>query len=172
MNYDFDMFSIFPDEVQREFRGMFNDLGLSAMTSQQTALWRDPQVVEALGRADQPVKDLFLNSGFGINHFHSGAPTGRYPARDEHARNSCIMRLAENIKNGPDLKDADWGGFDIGEFIKSVSEAEPIDEVEIATIVQAQHDEAQRRKRAKLALALGVGLMVLPVAAAAVSALT
>ena len=163
LSYDFDMFSVIPDEVQSKFQGMFNELGVSAMMSQQRALWRDPGVVDALMRADEPVKELFRASGFGINHYESGAPAGRYPARDDAARNSCLRRLAENIKAMPDLKRHNWGGFDLGEFILQTAKARPIDEVEIAALHRAAAQQARQRKRARAVLAAGVALMAVPI---------
>ena len=133
--YDFDMFSVFPDEVRQEFQGMLNEIGMGAIGSEQKALFRDPALVEALQCADDAVKNVFLEAGFGLNVYDSGAPDGRYPGHDEDARNICVHKLAENIAAAEGLGDANWNGFDIGEFLTYLSTATPIDatEMQVAT---------------------------------------
>lgn len=172
MRYDFDMHSIFPDEVQKQFQGMFSDLGVTAMTTKQVALWRDPAVVEALRRADAPVRQLFLDAGFGINCYDSGAPVCRYPARDEAARNRCIAKLAEALKaHGPALKGVDWGGLELAKFLEYLVVAQPIDEVDIAALAQVQARAVQTRKRSTWVLRLGLALMAVPAIAWALGAM-
>jgi hypothetical protein len=173
VNYDFDMHSIIPDAVQRKNQGFFNELGVSALMSRQIALWRDPQVVEALRRADEPVRQLFLKSGFGVNRYDSGAPAGRYPARDENARLHCLQRLTDNwieALEGDELDGADWGGFDIAAFLISVAEAEPIDEVEIDAFAAKLRGQARQREQLALRrkivqyVLLGLGITLVAVA--------
>lgn len=162
MQYDFDMFSICPDEVQAQFQDKFNELGLSPMMAQQVALFRDPRVVEALRNADEVVKQFWLDSGFGINVYHSGAPSGRYPARDENPRNSRVQRLTENLKDR-DLKGANWGGFEFTEFVAYLRTAEPMDEIDIAKYqAEAAPVPIEKPKNilAKIGLAIGLVTVV------------
>lgn len=164
LSYDFDMFSVVPDEVQNEFQGFLNDIGMAAAATQQVALFRDPAVVEALRRADDEIRQMFLDSGFGLNVYQSGAPEGRFPARDENARNTCVSRLAQSMGQVESLKDRDWGGFDLLAFLDYFRSAEPTDEVEIAALNQAQFGLARkykmRRRMAQAGLALGCTMVV------------
>ncbi|MBO9449253.1 hypothetical protein J7426_03225 [Tropicibacter sp. R16_0] len=163
-SYDFDMFSVMPDEVQKEFQGFLNDIGMAAAATQQVALFRDPGLAEALRSADEEIKQMFLDSGFGFNVYHSGAPQGRFPARDENARNACVSRLAKNMGKVENLKDRDWGGFDIVAFLDYFQSAEPMDEVEITALHQDIARQARkykmRRRMAQAGLALGCTMVV------------
>ena len=125
--YDFDMFSIMPDEVRAEFKDMLDEVGMGEVTTKQVAQFRDPATAEALQNADPQVKELFLAAGFGLNTYHSGAPEGRYPGTDEDARNTCLRKLAEGIAVSEGLNEADWGGFSIDDFMDHLTEARPID---------------------------------------------
>lgn len=125
--YDFDMFSIMPDEVRAEFKDMLDEVGMGEVTSKQIAQFRDPATAEALQNAAPQVKELFLSAGFGLNTYHSGAPEGRYPGIDEQARNACLRRLAEGIAASEGLNEADWGGFNIDDFMDHLTDARPID---------------------------------------------
>ncbi len=154
--YDFDMFSVIPDEVMQEFQGMWNEIGMGGIGGEQKALFRDPALVEALHGADEAVKNVFLDAGFGLNVYDSGAPTGCYPAHDENARNICVHKLAENIAATEGLSEADWNGFDIGAFLTYLSTARPIDEVEQQVEPVAEHVPATK-KRSLLRLGLVAG---------------
>ncbi|WP_164658068.1 hypothetical protein [Tropicibacter sp. Alg240-R139] len=163
-SYDFDMFSIMPDDVRQEFQGALNDIGCGHMFSEQVALFRDPALAEALAGADEDIKQMFLDSGFGLNVYHSGAPAGRFPARDENARNACVSRLADNMGKVENLKGRDWGGFDVVAFLDYYQSAEPMDEVEIAALHQDLARQARtykvRRRMAQAGLALGCTMVV------------
>lgn len=162
--YDFDMFSIMPDEVQKEFQGFLNDIGMAHTATQQVALFRDPELVEALRGAEEEIQQMFLDAGFGLNVYHSGAPEGRFPACDENARNVCVSRLADNMGKLENLKDRNWGGFDILAFLKYFEAAQPMDEVEIAAHQQDLARQARRyrlrRRAAQAGLALGCTMVV------------
>ncbi len=150
--YDFDMFSIIPDEVRQEFQGMLNDIGMGAVGTEQKALFRDPALVEALASADEEVKQVFLDAGFGLNVYQSGAPEGRYPSHDEEARNACVRNLADNIAVSEGLNGADWGGFNLEDFLKYLTEAKPIDAIEMQAVSQT----TQSPRKKKFALRLGL----------------
>ncbi|SLN31161.1 hypothetical protein TRL7639_01304 [Falsiruegeria litorea R37] len=168
-SYDFDMFSVMPDEVQQKFQGFLNDIGMAHTATQQVALFRDPGLVEALRGADEEIKQMFLDSGFGLNVYHSGAPNGRFPARDENARNVCVSRLAKNMGKIENLKDRDWGGFDVVAFLDYFQSAEAMDEVEIAAFQQdlARQSRKYRMRRRMAQLGLSVGCIMVVGAAAA-----
>lgn len=158
MRYDYDMFSLIPDEVQGQFQEMFNELGVNEMTSEQKGLWRDTDVVEALLGADPVIKDLFINAGFGINHYFSGAPEGRFFSRDTQAReqieDAFLDALSEGLDNGS-LDGANWNGFVLEDFLEYLETARPIDEVEVAEM-QAWAQQAAKAKTKKKLVALGV----------------
>ncbi len=158
--YDFDMFSTIPDEVRREFQGMLNDIGMGAIGTEQVALFRDPELAEALRGADECVRNVFLESGFGLNVFDSGAPEGRYPAYDENARNACVRRLADNIAAAEGLSDANWNGFDIGDFLDHLSVTRPIDEAEMQVVATAQVAGDKKKSLLRLGLFAGVAMVM------------
>lgn len=157
--YDFDMFSVFPDEVRQEFQGMLNEIGMGSIGTEQVALFRDPALVEALQGADEAVKQLFLDAGFGLNVYDSGAPEGRYPGHDEAARNLCVHKLAENIAASEGLRDANWNGFDLGDFLTYLSAATPIDAIEMQAQA-APPPVAKKKPLLRLGLMAG-GAMVM-----------
>jgi len=161
--YDFDMFSIIPDEIQKQFQGLFNDTGVSAKMTEQIALFRDPELVSALQHADEEVKQLFLDSGFGLNVFDSGAPTGRYPSCDEGARNACISRFRQNIAASKELVHFDWGGFQIADFLMYLASAEPIDQIDMQAPTVANQSAPPRHIIAKVGLLAGGVLVMIAV---------
>ena len=154
-NYDFDMFSVILDEVRQQFQGQLNDLGMGAITTDQVALFRDPALAEALRSADERIKNLFLDAGFGLNVYHSGAPEGRYPSHDEAARNACMCKLSDTLEAAGNLKGANWGGFDMLAFVDYFVAAEPIDEVEMQAIANVY--QASKKKQAMLKLGMMTG---------------
>ncbi len=127
LTYDFDMFAIIPEDVQSEFGDMFNDLGVTGMMGEKMAMFRDPETVAALGRADEAVRTYFTDSGFGMQVYSSGAPAGRYPAADEEARVVVIKKLTANLKTH-DLKGANWGGFEFPKFMEALAITAPLDD--------------------------------------------
>lgn len=153
--YDFDMFSIIPDEVRQEFQGMLNDVGMGAVATEQKALFRDPLLVDALQSADEVVKNVFLEAGFGLNVYDSGAPDDRYPGHDEDARNACVRKLADTIAETEGLNEANWGGFSLEDFLEYLTVAKPIDVMEMQAVEQVY--ETQKKKRSMLRLGLVAG---------------
>lgn len=174
MRYDYDMFSVIPDDVQSQFQGMLNDIGMSAMASQQTALWRDPRIVEALQGADPVVKDLFIDAGFGINGYDSGAPFGRFFERDRVAReqreNDFLDALAEALDDGS-LDGANWNGFELEAFLEYLETAEPIDEIEAAELQAMELAAAKAKSQKKLLAMAALGLGVLAIGFAVIAML-
>ena len=127
LTYDFDMFSIMPEDLQDKFGGMFDNVGATGVMGEQLAMFRDPQTVAALERADQAVRTYFLESGFGMQVYSSGAPPGRYLEKDGDARIAVIEKLTANLATH-DLDGADWGGFEFPKFMESLAIAEPLDD--------------------------------------------
>lgn len=157
--YDFDMFSIIPDEVRQEFQGMLNEVGMGAASTEQIALFRDPDLVMALQDADEAVKQVFIDAGFGLNVYDSGAPEGRYPSHDEDARNACVRRLADKIAETEGLNDADWGGFSLEDFLTYLTIARPIDNVEMQSLQTSRVTHTKKRSLLRMGLVAG-GAMV------------
>lgn len=90
------------------------------------ALFREPETAAALKGADFAVRSYFKESGFGFLTHDSGAGRGRYPLGDEEARIAVIRRLGDTMWRF-DLTGADMNGFDFGDFLAHLSEAEPVD---------------------------------------------
>lgn len=133
LNYDFDMFSVFPKAVfdDPKVGGMLAELGFQhQQRGNHVALFRDPRTVEALLRAPQAVQDYLRGAGFGMNTYHSGAPAGRYPAEDEPARVALIEKLAEELPRHslPRSDDSQPGpeDFSLPAFFEAVVMAEPL----------------------------------------------
>lgn len=135
LNYDFDFFSVMPTEVfdDPELSGKLSNLGLSqGMLDSKVACFRDLKTVEALRRAPEPVREYLLNAGFGLNHYSSGAPAGRYLASDEPQRLAVIDKMTATTKNYALPKAADGpppaGEFNLPDFMMSLVTALPLDE--------------------------------------------
>lgn len=130
LKYDFDMHSVFPDELFTDPKvgDLLGGVGLSAqMAGNKVALFRSQETVDALRNAPETLRKLFVDSGFGLNRYDSGAPTGTYLIEDESARNRVLQRLNENVKAaGSGLKSLDGGLFDMGEFFIYLASAHPV----------------------------------------------
>lgn len=133
LNYDFDIFSVFPKAVfdDPKVGGMLAEVGFQhEQRGNHVALFRDLRTVEALRRAPQPVQDYLRGAGFGMNTYHSGAPAGRYPAEDEHARVALIEKLAEELPRHSlpksDDSQPDPEEFSLPAFFEAVMLAEPL----------------------------------------------
>ncbi|MEM8576120.1 MAG: hypothetical protein AAGF48_16045 [Pseudomonadota bacterium] len=161
LTYDFDLFSLIPNTVQAEFQSEFNELGISAIMSEQVALFRDERTAAALKCADETVRQLFRDAGFGLNVYSSGAPPGRYFERDELGRTQRLTKLMSLTMERRDaLKAVKWGDFSYGDFLEYNAAVEPIDEVEVNALLVAAHKKHRRRKRRiKVGFFCGIGLI-------------
>lgn len=90
------------------------------------ACWRDPAVLRALQRADPVVRAYFQSSGFATEIYDSGAPPGRYPAKDEAARADIIGQLTDNVHT-VDVEGLNWGGFNLRDFLTYLGSATPVE---------------------------------------------
>ncbi|MDR7123873.1 hypothetical protein [Pseudotabrizicola sp. 4114] len=131
--YDFDIFDVIPDSgsTDPQLDGFLSRAGFAPGRDLATvALFRDPLTAQALRDAPPGLRDYFLASGFGLNTYASGAPPGRYPARDEAARLALIQRLADNAPHHtlPRSEDSVEGGdvFRLEAFLAALDECEPI----------------------------------------------
>lgn len=171
MRYDFDMVAVTP----RGLPAQFGDLETTGVGTEKIAMFCDPEVVAALGRADEAVRTFFTDSGFAMQAHDNGAPSGRFPMHDEDARVAVIQRLSQNLATH-NLEGANWGGFEFAAFMQALSVAEPIEEELLAPtsfsprldpeIVAAQI--ASRRKKGQRRIAMGglaLGLVLLLYAA-------
>ncbi len=166
LRYDFDMVTMTPEGLPDAF-GDFTASGV-----EKVAMFRDPQTVAALSRADAAVRTFFTDSGFALQHFDSGAPPDCYPMRDEDARIAIIDKLSSNM-GVHDLKGADWGGFEFEAFMDALSRATPIEEKLLAPpprsaagvdqeLAAARIASQQRKARRMIALGgLILGLILL-----------
>jgi hypothetical protein len=127
-SYDFDINWLIPREVQADpaIHKLLGDIGLNGNSrGNYIVLFRDPQVLAMISRADPVLREFLKASGFGFIPYQSGAPSGYYPAVDATARADVITRLDAQLGQF-DLKDADLGGFDFGAFLKSIVDARPL----------------------------------------------
>ncbi|MFN3844764.1 MAG: hypothetical protein ACK4RZ_02945 [Paracoccaceae bacterium] len=132
--YDFDILDVIPedDASDPQLDVFLKEIGFKPNTDPgSVALFRDPQTAEALRNASPALRNYFLASGFGFNTYQSGAPAGRYPAKDEAARMSIICRLTENAarfalsqpEDGLDNRDR----FCLDDFLAELARSEPFD---------------------------------------------
>lgn len=133
LNYDFDMFDVIPgngDEDPSLGRFM-TEIGFRPdATARKVALFRDQRTADALRDAPDSLREFFLASGFGLNTYQSGAPTGFYPQEDEDARLDIIRRLTENAEIYPLprlTEGADAQGFVLMDFLAALAAAQPME---------------------------------------------
>ncbi len=127
LRYDFDMVAMTPEGLPDEF----GDLALTGIAAEKVAMFRDPGTVAALKSADTAVRTYFTDSGFALDQFDSGAPSGYFAQRDEDARIAVIDRLTANLETH-DLADASWGGFDFDAFMDALATAKPVEDALLA----------------------------------------
>ncbi|MDX8346453.1 hypothetical protein SLH49_00495 [Cognatiyoonia sp. IB215446] len=162
LRYDFDMVAVTPEGLPDQF----GDLAVTGVATEKRAMFRDARVVAALEKADASVRTFFLESGFALQVYDSGAPPGRYPISDEAARVGVIEKLTANLGNH-DLSGVNWGGFDFQSFLASLDAAKPLeDETLLAPTPRAAPATARPRpknqtRRGIALLGLGVGLLLL-----------
>ena len=168
MRYDFDMVSVTPEGLPDQF----GDLAVNGVAAEKMAMFRDPQVVAMLEKADPAVRTFFLDSGFALQPYDSGAPPGRYPVSDEVARVKVIEKLTANFTTH-DLSGANWGGFDFQAFLEVMEHAKPLeDETLLAPPTRSQPratpsaQNVRNQKRKGLAMAgLSLGMILILYAA-------
>ena len=127
-SYDFDIRWLSPREAEDDpaVAQALSDNGSNGTSrGNYIALFRDPQVIAMIERADPVLRAYLKASGFGFAPSHSGAPAGRFPADDRVARTNVFARLDTNLSKF-DLKDADLGGFDFAAFLKAIVEGQPL----------------------------------------------
>lgn len=133
LSYDFDIFDVIPADSgdDPDLQALLARLGrtspLQDGVQDSIALFRNEATAEALRRAPAPLKEYFLAAGFGLNTYDSGAPSGRYPARDEEARLALIHRLTALAPNYPlSEPPAEEGAFSLADFLHQLTQAEPV----------------------------------------------
>ncbi len=164
LKYDFDMYTVMPEDLQ-------DNLGTTGVLPKQIAMFRDPEAIAAITRADEAVRAFFLDSGFGMKVYTSGAPPGRFPARDEVARTAVIEKLAANLATH-NLEGADWGGFEFPKFMKALAAAKTLDDDSLLAPSTRSHRQlgdtatraSPRQNQTRRMVALGgltIGLVLL-----------
>jgi len=169
LRYDFDMGVVTPEGLP----DAFGDLDVTGVRAERLAMFRDPETVAALKQADPAVQNFFLDSGFALQTFDSGAPPDRFPKRDEAARIAVIERLSKNLGQHP-LAGADWGGFDFPSFMRSLGQSKVLEDDallapanrgaqadrEIAAAYAASQRMRGRRRIAMAGLLIGLILLL------------
>ncbi|WP_095588057.1 hypothetical protein [Actibacterium ureilyticum] len=128
LKYDFDMFALGGEggKDSATTQGVLNDVGVAHTNAgNKIALFRNRETAEALAGASEKVRQYFLDSGFGLTTFASGAPDGFYPETDEDARLYVINALTVNL-GSHDLSGEDFGAFDMNDFLEHIDTAEPM----------------------------------------------
>lgn len=140
LNYDFDIFEMDPSTGHNdpELQDFLAKAGLSRRDQDSAiALFRHKQTADALCRAPDTLREYFLQSGFGLNTFDSGAPAGQYPEQDEEARLRIIDQLTQNagrfVLPAEALRAED---FCLEHFIAHLSAARPVQNLD----AHAPHD--------------------------------
>lgn len=159
--YDFDMCAVASVEPAAELPGFLRDALARRQAGQRVARFRDPAPVEALKRADPVVRDLFVSAGFGLEVSGRSTPEGCYSARDEVARQACMIRCARKLAEIDDFSGLDWGGFRPVAFLNQMVAAEPVDDDELQALADLQHSQAVRYGAIRIATVAGSGLAVL-----------
>ena len=123
LKYDFEMFTVIPEDqqIRVEAEGLPRELA-----GRKIALFRDPLTAAALRKASGDVQAAFQAAGFGFNVYDSGTPEGRFPEEDTPERDNVLVRLGETLDN-VDLETADFGGFDLNDFLDHLHSASPIE---------------------------------------------
>jgi hypothetical protein len=134
LSYDFDMFSVIPaaffddPALGRQLRraGLSHD-----QRENRVALFREPETAAALLRAPDGVRDYLRAAGFGTKTYSSGAPVGRYPARDAPAR-ARVLHLLRDL--APDYAlpaaaapRAAEGEFEVRDFLLAALDGRPVE---------------------------------------------
>jgi hypothetical protein len=134
LTYDFDIFDVIPTDGEDDpTLGRFmSEIGFGPdQQSKKVALFRYQGTADALRDAPDVLRDFFVASGFGLNTYHSGAPDGYYPAKDEDARLDIIRQLTENaeVYDLPNIAEhgEDGQGFVLGDFLTALAHAQPIE---------------------------------------------
>jgi hypothetical protein len=168
LQYDFDLGQVMPEGLPEAF----GDLERTGVSAERAAMFRDPQTVAALKQADPAVQEFFIDSGFALQSYDSGAPAGRFPKRDEAARITIIEQLTKNLSQHA-LEGAHWGGFDFPAFMRALGAAKVLDDDALlapstsetrANPELAAAQQASRRLHRRRAIAKGgllVGLLLL-----------
>lgn len=172
LRYDFDMGTVTPDGLP----DAFGNLEMTGVGGERRAMFRDPETVAALRKADQAVQVFFIESGFALQTHDSGAPPDRFLQRDEAARLAVIEQLTNNLATHQ-LEGADWGGFAFPDFMAALSRARVLDDDKLVAPafdghtpnaeLYAAHQASQRiRRRRTLAMTgLVLGLVLLLIVA-------
>lgn len=177
--YDFDMFFAEAENAQQDLAAQFAKADAHAKATDYVARFRDPALVKALRNAGDDVIDFFLSSGFELDVYDSGAPSGRYPADHEAARTYCIERMTGTFRTLSKNPERNWNGFDMVAFTQSIVKATPIEiaprpmrppEAEIVAqeeLIDARHQREKRNykvprlERLVAFLMLGIGTALL-----------
>lgn len=141
--YDFDIQWLIPRESEADpaIRRLLDDIGFDGNArGHHIALFRDPQIIAMIERADPVLREYLKASGFGFITFQSGAPAGHYPSADGPARADVVTRLNENLARF-ELKGADLGGFDFAAFLKAITEGHPLPSTNADTGPRVAPDE-------------------------------
>ncbi len=127
LKYDFDIVTIAPDDIDLEQDQPEASGGGTAgagVTPGAYALFRDVKTADALRAASPKIREMFLNAGFKLATYDSGAPHGYYPSDDAPQRERIIKQLFSNIRK-TGLRGEYCGEFSFIDFLQYVRSAKP-----------------------------------------------
>ena len=117
MNYEFDIVSTIPADIQRKYTGIFERFNMTDIVQKPTAIFREQATVDALFDAPEAIWNCFVDSGFNLLASADGTQNASATLADAEARNQVLDRLKENVAALPE--DTDWNGFDIAGVFKA-----------------------------------------------------
>lgn len=102
--------------------------GQTGAVDQALAAFRNPATAEALRGADDRVRAVFREAGFGFLPSGGTLPTGTHDKTQSAAFDAAMARLldARDADDLDDLGDADWNGFDRGAFLFTALRSVPV----------------------------------------------
>lgn len=115
MTYDFDTFSVVPQDFRTRYAGLLARFDIAEQAEQQVSMFRDPAALKALAGAAEEIQQCFVASGFTLECTKSKAPFAGSAERDHAARADVLKRLRTALAGVPD--GADWNGFERDAFL-------------------------------------------------------
>ena len=144
MNYDFDVLSVATDAFQAKYAGLLARFGMTEQARKHYAMFRDPATIQAISGASREVRDCFLDSGFGLSGYDSGAGAGHY--READASPARVVDCPVAPQRGTDLAGCRAGtAFDIDAFFEAAEAATPAEVVDARFSVSFLPERAAER---------------------------
>ena len=138
LKYDFEMFTVIPEDqqIRVEAEGLPRELA-----GRKIALFRDPLTAAALRKASRTMfRPRFPGGRVRVQRLSTAARRrGGFPEEDAQDRDRVLTTVWAKRWMSVDLETADFGGFDLNDFLDHLHSASPIEveELSIPTIPAA-----------------------------------